>query len=343
MLDQEPMDVFVRQYEELQNNARKRLADFVGATMDNLVFADNATNAMNVVAESFPLQEGDEVLLNSHEYGAVIKIWTRAAEKVGAKVVVVPLGNRFESQDEIAQPILDAVTDKTRLVVISHISSATAIVFPVEKVIDALKAKEIPVAIDGPHAVAALPLQLEQLGADFYCASCHKWLSGPLGTGFLYVAPKWQHLVKPLNESWGRLLPNMAEQWHERFTWQGTRDLAHFLALPAAIDFLQGVGLDDFRSYCLQRTEIARAAVSELTAQPSMVPDDPSWYTTMAQVTLPPGDWSNLQMALWKNYQIEIPVIDFQDHWYIRVSSYLYNDQKHLDLLLSSLHRELKQ
>lgn len=340
-LEQEPMDVFVRQYEGLLNNSRQRLADFVGADLSNFVFADNATNAMNVVASNFPLKAGDQILLNSHEYGAVIKIWTRAAEKVGAEVVVAPLGNQFGSDEEIMQPILDAVTDRTRLVVVSHITSATAIVFPVEKLIAELKSRSIPVAVDGPHAVAALPLNLEELGADFYCASCHKWLSAPLGTGFLYVAPQWQDEVLPLNESWGRLLPNMAENWYERFTWQGTRDLAHWLAIPAAIDFLEGVGLENFRAYSRQLTIRARKLVGEMTQQPFMVPDDPRWFTTMAQITLPPGDWGDLQQRLWDNHQIEIPVISFQDQWFIRVSSYLYNDEADQDKLLEALSREL--
>lgn len=340
-LEQNPMDMFVRQYESLLGNARHRLAELVGARPENLVFADNATNAMNVVASSFPLSAGDEILLNSHEYGAVFKIWTRVAQRVGATVKVVPLGNQFQSPDEILHPILEAVTPKTRLVVASHITSATAIVFPITQLVTELKQRGIPVAIDGPHAVAALPLSLEELGADFYCASCHKWLSAPLGTGFLYVAPHWQDRVVPLNESWGRLLPAIAERWDERFTWQGTRDLAHWLAIPAAIDFLAGVGWDNFRNYVKQRTVLARQAVGELTKQPSMVPDDDDWFTTMAQVTLPTGDWSTLQQRLWENHQIEIPVIDFQDHWYIRVSSYLYNDQNDLDRLIEALKREL--
>lgn len=341
MLEQEPMDVFVRQYESLLDNCRQRLADFVGASRDRLVLTDNATNAMNVVASSFPLQQGDEVILNSHEYGAVIKIWTRAAERVGAKVTVVPLPNRFEDSNEILEPILNAITPETRLVVASHITSATAIVFPIRDLIVEVHQRGVAIAVDGPHAVAALPLHLDQWEPDFYCASCHKWLSAPLGTGFLYVSPKWHETIQPLNESWGRLLPAQAEQWDQRFTWQGTRDLGHYLAIPAAIDFLEGVGLPAFRDRTRELTRRARQEVAQLTRQPLMVPDDPKWYTTMAQVTLPAGDWSHLQATLWEKHQIEIPVIHFQDQWFIRVSSYLYNDESDLEKLLGALGAEL--
>jgi len=336
-LDQNPMDFYVRQFETLIEGAKCRLADFLGADPANLVFSDNATTAMNIVATHFPLAAGDEILINSHEYGAVKKIWQRRCQSVGAHVVEAALGNQFQNVDQIIDPILNRITPKTKLVILSHITSATAIVFPIEQLIARIKKLGVSVCIDGPHAIAALPLALEELGCDFYCASCHKWLAGPLGSGFVYVAPASQHYIQPLIESWGRLLPNSAETWDQRFLWQGTRDVSPYLALPAAIDFLEGIGLDKVRGYCLDLTKTVRSTLTQMFGQPLMVPDEDMWMTTMAQVTLPPGDWQNLQAALWQNYQIEVPIIHFQDQWYIRVSSYLYNNENDLDYLVSAL------
>lgn len=336
-LQQNPMDFFLRQQETLLISAKRRVAEFVGAEPGNLVFSPNATTAMNTVAQSFPLRAGDEVLLNSHEYGAVKKIWDRRCKATEAHVCEVKLGNQFASDQEIVDTIMQAITPKTRMVVISHITSATAFVMPVEKIIAACKLRGVATCIDGPHAVAAIDLALDSLGCDFYCASGHKWLAAPLGSGFLYVAPQWHNTIEPLIESWGRMLPATAETWDERFLWQGTLDLSPFLAMPAAIDFLQGVGLPKIRDGLAARSRKIRIDLHDFFGTTPMVPDDPAWFTTMALITLPEGDWSGLQHHLWVNHQIEIQVTCFQEKWYLRVSSYLYNDDDDFDHLLAAL------
>jgi isopenicillin-N epimerase len=206
---------------------------------------------------------------------------------------------------------------------------------PVEALGRAARVRGIAVCVDGPHAPAHVDVNLDRLQCDFYTASCHKWLSAPFGTGFLYVHPRWQHRVRPLIQSWGRLLPNQPTSWDEAFIWSGTRDPSGYLAVPAAIEFLTHVGLDKFRERTHFLARAARHRLAELWRQPDIVPDSPDWYGSMAQVRLPPGDWSNLQLQLWEQYGMEVPVVHFADRWHLRISCHLYT-------MLSDVERLVK-
>ncbi len=350
------MDFFVRQFEPAWLAARDRLAGLVGTSGGNLIFADNATAAMNVVADALPLAAGDEVLLNDHEYGAVLRIWQRACAKAGAAVKVVELPLPFRSSTETTDAIFAAVTPRTRLIVVSHITSPTAVTLPVEQICGRARAVGIAVAIDGPHAIAQLPLAIDALGCDFYAASCHKWLSAPFGSGFLYAAPKHQSLIRPPVLSWGRIPPTKIESWSDEFVWTGTRDPSAYLSIPAAIDFLDGVGFEAFRARTHWLAQYSRRKLVELTDCEPIVPDSAEWYGTMAHVPLPPPRRpsqppaadsgggsvpSALQRAIWRDLHIEVPIVEFRGDRYIRVSCHLYNDTADIDRLVAGLKRLL--
>jgi isopenicillin-N epimerase len=359
--EEQPMDYFVRQLEPAWLAARDKLANFVGTSGGNLIFVENATAGMNIVADSLPLAAGDEVLLTDHEYGAVQRIWQRAAAQAGAaaRTVVMPLP--FRTVEETVAAIFAAVTGRTRLIVVSHITSPTAVIFPVQAICDEARRRGIAVAIDGPHAIAQLPVNIDGLGCDFYTASCHKWLSAPFGSGFLYVAPRHQALVRPPVLSWGRIPPTKINSWSDEFVWAGTRDSSAYLAVPAAIEFLQQVGLEAFRARTHWLARYARRKLVELTGLEPMVPDDPAWYGSMAHVPLPPP-WPTLpasasdagsvrhgradegcpvsnplQHTIWRELGIEVPIIEFRGTRYIRVSCHLYNDTSQIDQLAAGL------
>jgi isopenicillin-N epimerase len=366
-LDQQPMDFFVRQYEPAWRKARQRLAQFVGTSEGNLIFVDNATAAMNIVANSFPLSEGDEVLLTDHEYGAVGRIWQRACQRQGARVRTVELPMPCEELSVLVEAVSAALTERTRLLVVSHITSATAIILPVAELTRRAHARGVAVAIDGPHAVAQVPLAIDALGCDFYAASCHKWLSAPFGSGFLYVAPRWQADVQPSVLSWGRLPPGQVESWSDEFLWLGTRNPAALLAVPEAIALLERVGLEAFRARTHALARYARARMLEWTQLAPLVPDDPRWYGSMAHVPLPaPRDRGSsprgvgekradahaarpcpvghpLQEQIWQTLRIEVPVIEFRGRRYLRISCHLYNDHAQIDRLVEGVKRLVDQ
>jgi len=263
-LEAQPMDFFLRQLPPLLIEARARLAEFVGAEAGNLVFVDNATVGMNVVAASVELRPGDEVLCNDHEYGAMLRIWERKCQAAGAKLVVQRLPYPLQTTEELIESVLAAASDRTRLLVFSHITSPTAIIFPAAELCRRASQLGIPVCIDGPHAVAMLPLDLESLGCDFYTASCHKWLSAPFGSGFLYIHPRRQETVRPAIISWGRTLDGDEPSWRDEFHWLGTRDTTAWLTVPAAIDFLENFGVERFRRETRELAHYARQRIEEL-------------------------------------------------------------------------------
>lgn len=337
LLDEQPMDFYVRQFEEHILEARKRLARFMGTAPENLVFVENATYGMNVVANSFPLSQGDEVLITNHDYGAVDRIWDRACRRARATKHVTHLAEPIRDPGAIVQQLVDVINEHTKLLVISHITSPTALILPVAEICEAFQKRGISVCIDGPHAPAQLPMSLDQLGCAFYTASLHKWLSAPLGSGFLYVSPYFQNRIEPPIKSWGRLLPAIPERWDEEFTWQGTRDPSPFLSVPTAIEFLEGIGWDQYRGRTFWLAEYAEQQLRERLGTEPIASRDAGFYGSMAHLPLPPGDWTHLQQQLWEKEQIEVPIIHFDNRWFVRVSCHLYNTTEQIDLLVRTL------
>ncbi len=394
-LNANPMEFFLRTMEPALDEAAARLGQFIGADARDLVFVENATVAMNVVAESLTLAPGDEILLNDHEYGAVFRIWRSVCERTGAKIVSPTLGHlligagdvsplnaaatsieadsgdsrpplRRQEQElrrfsdataDIVEPILAAITPRTKLIVISHVTSPTGIVFPVAEICRAARARGIPVCIDGPHAIAMCEVDLRKIDCDFYCASLHKWLSAPFGSGFLYVRRKWQSQLKPHLVSWGRSLGGLPARWQDELNWLGTRDPAPFLAVPAAIEFLERVGLSTFRQQTHDLAQYARAQLEQTLGQVATIPDSREWYGSMIAVPLvekqeagdgspesgkktkksPPNAIHPLQQQLAEQHRIEVLVTECHGQKYLRVSCHLYNTQADIDALIAAL------
>lgn len=340
--DSNPMAFLVRRWETMLAEAAGRLAALVGTSGDNLIFQPNATTAMNVVAASFRLSAGDEVLLNDHEYGSVLRLWQAVAGGVGARVVTAKLPYPLTSQAEIVDRLFASATPRTRLIVVSHVTSPTAVVMPVSEICRRAASAGIAVCIDGPHAVAMRDVRLGELDCDYYCASCHKWLAAPLGSGFLYVHPRRQAGVEPLVRSWGKRTPaEVPPSWRDEFLWPGTADAAAYLAIPAAIDFLESVGLEAFRKHTHNLARTARGRIEALTGLPAFVPDDIAWYGSMIDLPLPPGDGPALMRALHERHGIEVPIVVWNDRRYVRPSFHLYNTLEDLDRLVDALGAEL--
>jgi len=351
-LEAQPMDFFIRQMEDELNAASEKLGAFIGAAASDLVFVDNATVAMNIVAGGLKLSPGDEVLLTDHEYGAVQRIWKNACREQSAKAVTCKLPFPITDQQEIVEAVFSSVTEKTRLIVVSHVTSPTAVILPVQKICDRAKERGVQVCIDGPHALAMLPVDIKELGCDFYAASCHKWLSGPFGSGFLYVDRKLQSAMKPVVTSWGGSLGSRPFRWQDEFNWIGTRDPAPFLAVPAAIEFLEEFGFEKFRQQTHQLTQYARQKISSLTGLEPFVPDSPDFYGPMISLPLPPlpaevqknlkpNQCDPLLEELWDQHKIELALSHWSGQRLLRVSCHLYNRTADIDKLVEALSETL--
>lgn len=337
-LNENPMEFYLRRYEPLLEQARGALAGFVGCTPGDLVLVDNATSGMSILASHFPLQAGDEVLITDHEYIPVTRMWQRRCEQAQARLVVVNLPVRIESQQQVLDSLRRGVTDRTKLLVISQITSPTALILPVESICQSFRQAGVAVCIDGPHAPAQVDLNLQQLDCDFFVASCHKWLSAPLGSGFLYVAQRWQESIFPLVQGWGRLPPGEIQSWGDRFIWQGTRDPSPLLSIPFAIDYLRDVGVQSFRQRSRWLAQYAENSLVDLFGTQPIADRSGGWYGSMAHVPLPAGNWTDLQRKIRDQTGIEVVVNHWKERWFLRVSCHLYNNTRQIDLLTKTLY-----
>jgi isopenicillin-N epimerase len=337
-LERQPVEFLGRRLRDLMAESRGKFADYLHADSDEIVYFPNVTAALNAVARSLPLKDGDEILTTDHEYGALDRTWTFVCEHRGARSVVREIPLPLDDPADAVEAIWAGVTNKTRVLFMSHITSPTAVILPIAPLIQRARKSGIWTVIDGAHAVGQLPLDLHALGVDFYGGNCHKWLSAPKGAGFLFARKDVQELTEPLVVSWGWRPndpgPSVFIDEHER---QGTRDPAAYLSVPHAIAFQAERDWPSVRDECHSLAQLARASILELSGQQPLSSDDPRWYAQMTAVPLPPGtDTERLKILLYDEFRIEVPI----GRWKrpsIRVSVQGYNTRADIERLLGAL------
>lgn len=337
-LERQPVEFLGRRFEYLMGQARAALGAFVGAAADDLVYVPNATTGLNVVARSLPLTPGDEVLATDHEYGALDRTWRFVCGKRGARYVRQPVPLPIESAGQVVETMWARVTERTRVLFVSHITSPTAITLPIAELVRRAQEAGIITVVDGAHAPGQIPLDLEALGADFYSGNCHKWMMSPKGSAFLYARREMQSLLEPLVVSWGWESDSPGpSQLVDHHQWQGTYDIAPFLAVPAAIVFMEEHDWPQVRQTCHELVRYARWAIEALTGLAPITPDAPEWFAQMAAFPLPQCDGKSLQRRLYDQFDIEIPVITWNERQFVRVSIQGYNTQADVDALVEAL------
>ena len=321
---------------------RTALATELGADVDDLVGVTNATHGLNIVAQSLNLQPGDEILTTDHEYAALEKTWAHVCGKTGATITTIRVPLPLTSEPAFTQAILDGITNRTRVLFLSHITSATALVFPIENAVAHARARGIYTVIDGAHTPGHIPLNLTALDADFYAGNCHKWLMAPKGSAFLHVRRDLQPLITPLTISHGWTADPQARgpfgntRFVDMLEMQGTRDPAAILTVPAAIAFRQQHDWATVAQSCRHLVQDTARRVATLTGLPAL--SSPALCAPqMVSMPVTPCDGPALQRALMARYTIEIPCFNWQDHTIVRVSAQGYNTQKHMDHLVGAL------
>lgn len=337
-LERQPVEFLGRRFTDLLRQARESLGAFVGADADELVYVPNATTGLNIVARSLPLQEGDEVLATDHEYGALDRTWRFICQKRGARYIRQPVPIPVESAEHVIGAIWAGVTPRTRVLFVSHITSPTAIIFPVAELVRRAREAGLITVVDGAHTPGQVPLDLGTLGADFYSGNCHKWMMSAKGSAFLYARREMQHLVEPLVVSWGweseRPGPS---RFIDEQEWQGTRDVAAYLSVPAAIEFMEVHDWPRVRQDCHELVRHARQRVSELTGLPPITPDSPEWFAQMAALPIPPCDLEAFKRRLYDEFRIEIPTVEWNGRHFVRISIQGYNTRAEIDALVDAL------
>jgi isopenicillin-N epimerase len=348
-LERQPLRFFLREYDELLGKAREVLAEFLGADSGSLAFVTNATTGVNTVLRGLDLSPGDELLTTNHGYGACTRAAEFVAARAGAKAIVAHLPWPVQSDDEVVASILNAVTPRTRIALIDHITSPTGLVLPIGRIVSALHARNVEVLVDGAHAPGQVPLDLDGLGAAWYTGNCHKWLCAPKGCAFLYVREDKVHDCRPLVISHGAGMEHSSTpRFRREFDWQGTHDPSPFLTLPHAIQFMGELSPNGIGGVMSRNRELALSARRLLCETLDVPPPAPeSMVGSLAAVPLgkaaPPIlaevlATDPLQDALY-DAGIEVPVVRFptQEDLLIRVSAQVYNtmsDYQHLGNLL---------
>jgi isopenicillin-N epimerase len=315
-LEHEPTELLGRRFAGSMWDARAALAAFVGARTQDLVFAPNATSALNAVLRSLRIRPNEEVLTTKHEYGAIL----RTLEFIRANVVLV-------EPDELVANI----GIRTRAIVVSHITSPTALVLPVEEICAAARRAGVLSIVDGAHVPGQLTLDVGALGADVYVGNCHKWLCAPKGAGFLWARPEHQEWIEPLVISWGY---HEEADFGERHGWQGTRDPAAYLAVPTAIEVHASFDGNAAR----QLAEEAERRLAPFGLRPLRGTRAPF----MRALTVRASDPDELWRRLVEDHRVDVPVYDWEGTALLRVSIGPYNDEADLERLVDAVRRSLR-
>lgn len=341
-LERQPVHFLAAELPDLLADARKVLADYVGAAAADVAFIPNATFGVNMIARSLPLGPGDEVLTTDHEYGACDNVWSFLSQKQGFAYKKQPIPLPVQPAEAIVEQFWQGVTPRTRVIFMSHISSATAVTFPIQQICTRARQAGIMTIIDGAHTVGQIPLDMAAITADFYLSNAHKWLCSPKGSAFIYARRELHHRLEPLVVSWGwgdDKQFSYGSNLLDYLQWMGTSDPSAYLTVPAAIAFQEQHHWSNVRQQCHDLLRQAVARIGELTDLDSPYPDD-GFYHQMAVAPLPAiTDLAAFKVQFYDTYRVEVPFIEWHDRQFVRISVQGYNSQDDIDALVDALKK----
>lgn len=316
--------------------AATTIANFVGSPPDDLGFVTNVTAGINAVLRSIPFAEGDEILLLNHAYGAV----AIGAQEIGrpyrATICRANLQLPLHGEEQVLQAVENALTPRTRLAILDHVTSSSALLLPIKELVKSIHARGIPVLVDGAHAPGAVPVNVTEIGADWYAANLHKWAWSPRSCGFLYAQKDRQQGLHAPILSWG-----VDHGIASEFDWQGTSDPTPMLSAPEGIAMLQDLGLSEVQLYNHAFAWRAALALRDELGASLLAPE--SMVGTMATVILPREfgesalDASRLRNHLWFKDRIEVQIQELGGRVVLRISGQIYNDDEDIEALVRAL------
>ena len=353
-LEAEPVRFFQRELEGEIDAARARLARFLGAPPDNVAFVPNATAGVNAVLRSLDLEPGDEIILTDHVYNACRNVAQFVASRAGARVRVAHIPFPIADASQVTEAVTAAVTPRTVLAVVEHVTSPTALVLPIDDIVAWFRDRGVAILVDGAHAPGMVDVDLASLGATFYSGNCHKWMCAPKGSGFLYVDPSFEAEVVPAIVSHGYNTEHEERsRFHLMFDWTGTDDPTPYLSVPAAIDTMAGLLPDGWRAVRAVNRRLAvtaRHLLDERLGVEAAAPE--AMIGSMAAIPLPDSAETPLaygrdplQNRLFHDHHIEVPII----HWpewprrVVRLSAQVYNTIDQYEQLAKALEKELRE
>jgi isopenicillin-N epimerase len=352
-MEREPVLFLARQIDELLEEVRQALAAFLNADPNGIALVNNATAGINAVLRSLDLDQHDELLVTNHEYNASRNTLDFAAALAGSKVVVVDIPFPIASPDLVVERVLEKVNDRTRLLLIDHVTSQTGLVFPVERIVAELNARGVDTLIDGAHAPGMLALDLRAINAAYYTGNLHKWVCAPKGAAFLYVRENRRATVRPTSISHGATSDRRdRSRYLLEFDWTGTDDPTALLSAPESLRVmasLAGGGWPEIRrrnralalqarDILIDALQIEKPAPDEMIGSLAAVPIPDSPYATHSLFGNDP-----IQDVLFDKYRIEVPVMLWPrgPKRVLRVSAQLYNETAEYERLAGALRDEI--
>lgn len=339
-LESDPIEWIGRRIGSLLGEVKLELAAIFGGQAGEYGFVTNATEAVNAVLRSIALEPGDELVCTSHVYFAVKQAMRSRCAETGAVLREVPVRLPVPGAEALVAPLMQSINDRTRLVLLDHVSSATATRFPVEGLRARLPERCL-LLVDGAHAPGGLKLDVDASGCEFYAANLHKWVMAPRGSAFLRVRREWAPRIHPcvISRFFG-------EGFEKEFDWQGTRDFSAWLAIPAALRFLRHLGEDRVIDHNHRLACWAHQLLTQGLGIEPATPLDGSCLTCMASIRLPDalrrfGRVEELQADLRAQERIEVPVMEWDGAWWLRVSAAVHNLPEHYEVLLRALRTRL--
>ncbi len=337
-LETEPVQFVTVKGPRYLKASREALAQYIHCDADDVVFVTNPSYGINIIAKSLKLNSGDEILSTNLEYGALDRTWNYYCKKAGAKYVRQPVTLPVVSKEQFIEDFFKGISNKTKAIFISHITSATALIFPVKEICEMAKAKGLFTIVDGAHVPGHIPLNIEELDPDIYTGACHKWMCSPKGCSFLYVKKEWQHLFDPLLISWGydSVAPSHSQflDYHQT---QGTRDFSAFLTVPKTIQFLQENNWPEVAMNCRQLAHSNYVRFCNLFNTKPLCLVTEEFLGQMCSIPIVTSRPEKLHQLLFEKYRIEIPVMKQDDLVFIRYSIQAFNSQQDLDKLFDAL------
>ena len=349
-MEAQPLRFFVRELDDLIWKAKTNMAHFVGTKPENVVFQQNTTQGVNTVMHSLRPQMDDEWLLTSLNYGSCVQTFKHYAAQHNVQLNTAQIPFPLAHEDEIVEAIRAAITPKTKLALIDYITSATGIILPVQRIIDLLHAHGIEVLVDGAHAPGMLPLDLDAMGADYFVGNLHKWVFTPRGTAMLYVRPKKQPKIKPLQLShYHDKRMSTVQHWSDQFTFLGTNDYSAYLCVSDGIAFPeQHLGISwevlrkQNRDMTLQMRHKIGSALNLQPVAPESMIGSLATFILSENATPPRFNYNNtagLGDTLFHDFGIEIPVFYLKNgtQQLFRIACQCYNDESQYDYLINAM------
>ena len=336
-LEKQPIDFLANNIDYELKKAREALSSYVDCESDNLVFFPNPSTAINMVAKSLDINKHDEILTTSHEYGALVKMWKFICNQNKAKYIefdpILPL----QSKSDFLEGFLNNITDKTKIIFISHITSATALIFPVKEICDEARKRGILSIIDGAHAPAHIDLSIKDINPDIYVGACHKWMLSPKGASFIYAKKDIQKILKPLVISWGWESDTPGESpFLDHHQWQGTNDISQYLVIPFTIDFLKNNKWEEVSNDCRDLNLESRRRLLKLFDDEILCENSYDWIGQMSSFIIPDCNIADLYEYL-KSKNIEVPIMEWNNRKILRISIQAYNDDNDITRLIKYL------